>query len=308
MARAETYGATRWHALGTDIHLLTADAAALAAAERMLRGRLAELDAVASRFRPDSEVRGIAGSDGRTTTVSPLLAELLTVALDAAEETRGLLDPAVGSALVDLGYDRDFADLATAGARPVLSARRGFRWTDLRFDPHRRTLATPPGLLLDLGATAKAYAADRAAHAIAARTRTGVLVNLGGDIAVAGPVPGAGWPVGVCHEVRHPSADETVMVHGGGLATSSTSARRWRHGTASAHHIVDPATSLPAVSRWRTVTVHADTCLAANVAATTAILLDDRALRWLTGRQLAARLASHRGPVVRLAGWPAEVG
>lgn len=307
MAR-ERYGAVRWQAIGTDIHLLTADAAALPAAEGMLRDRLAELDAVASRFRPDSEVRGLAGSDGRTTTVSPLLAELLTIALDAAEETGGLLDPAVGSALVGLGYDRDFAALATPGTPQLLSARRGFRWTDLRFDPHRRTLATPPGLLLDLGATAKAYAADRAARAIASRTGTGVLVNLGGDIAVAGPTPDAGWPVGVCDDVRHPSADETVVLHGGGLATSSVSARRWRRGTASAHHIVDPATSLPAASRWRTVTVHADSCLAANVAATTAILLDDRALRWLTGRQLAARLASQRGPVVRLAGWPSEVG
>lgn len=307
MASAETPGA-RWHAIGTDIHVLTADVSALRTAERMLRRRLAELDAVASRFRADSEVRRLAASSGRTVTVTPLLAELVAVALDAAEQTGGLLDPAVGSALVDLGYDRDFAAVATDGGRPALSARRGFRWTDLRFDPQRRTLATPPGLLLDLGATAKAYAADRAAAAIAAATGTGVLVNLGGDIAVAGEAPDGGWPVGVCDDVRHPATEETVALHGGGLATSSVTARRWRRGTAVAHHIVDPATGLPAASRWRTVTVHGDTCLAANVAATTAILLDDRALAWLGGRRLAARLASRHGPVVRLAGWPTGIG
>ncbi|HEX6444091.1 MAG TPA: FAD:protein FMN transferase [Streptosporangiales bacterium] len=308
MVRAETYGTSRWHAIGTDIHVLTTDVSALPVAERLLRGQLAELDSVASRFRPDSEVRRVAAAGGRTVTLTPLLAELVGVALDAAERTGGLLDPAVGSALVDLGYDRDFAAVATDGARPAVSARRGFRWTDLRFDPRRRTLTAPPGLLLDLGATAKAYAADRAAAAIAAATGSGVLVNLGGDLAVAGEAPDGGWPVGLCDDVRNPSAGETVAVHGGGLATSSVTARRWRLGTAVAHHIVDPATGLPAVSRWRTVTVHADTCLAANVAATAAILLDDRALAWLGGRGLAARLASRHGPVVRLAGWPTGIG
>lgn len=307
MTMTEAYGTARWHAIGTDIHVLTADVSAVPVAERMLREQLAELDSVASRFRPDSEVRRLAASGGRRTTLSPLLAELLAVALEAAEETGGLLDPALGSTLVDLGYDRDFAAVVAAGARPLVSARRGFRWTDLRFDPHRRTLVTPPGLLLDLGATAKAYAADRTARSIAARTATGVLVNLGGDVAVAGDAPEGGWPVGVCHDVRHPSADETVALHSGGLATSSVTARRWRRGTGSAHHIVDPATSLPATGRWRTVSVHADTCLAANVAATAAILLDDRALAWLSHRGLAARLASHQGPVVRLAGWPTGI-
>ena len=50
-----------------------------------------------------------------------------------------------------------------------------------------------------------------------------------------------------------------VALATGGLATSSTTVRRWRAGGAELHHIVDPRTGLPAAEVWRTVTVAAGT-------------------------------------------------
>ena len=163
----------------------------------------------------------------------------------------------------------------------------------------------PAGCSLDLGATAKAAGADRAAALIAERLDVGVLVSLGGDVATAGDAPAGGWPVrtGVS-TLSATEADETIMLGGGGLATSSPGVRRWRRGGVEQHHIVDPRTGRPAATRWQAVTVAAPRCLDANTAATAAIVLGDSALRWLGGTGWPARLVDDDGTVHRLGGWP----
>ena len=103
------------------------------------------------------------------------------------------------------------------------------------------------------------------------------------------------------------SAGPKVAVATGGLATSSTTVRRWQTDEGEAHHIIDPQTSRPAVTPWRTVSVAAATCAVANVAATTAVILGESARDWLAQRQLPARCVRRDGSVVTVAGWPAEV-
>jgi thiamine biosynthesis lipoprotein len=97
-----------------------------------------------------------------------------------------------------------------------------------------------------------------------------------------------------------------VHLTGGGLATSSTTVRRWRRGNVDLHHIVDPRTGLPARTCWRTVTVGAGSCVDANAAATAAIVWGEPAPGWLAGRGLPARLVRACGSVVTVGGWPAE--
>jgi thiamine biosynthesis lipoprotein len=131
-----------------------------------------------------------------------------------------------------------------------------------------------------------------------------VLVSLGGDVAVAG-APAGGWPVLVTDD--HRGADrtgQTVGVADGGLATSSTTVRRWRAGELALHHIVDPARGTPAVEHWRTVSVAAASCVRANAAATAAIVLGAAAPGWLEGLGLAARLVRPDGRIVTTPGWP----
>jgi thiamine biosynthesis lipoprotein len=170
----------------------------------------------------------------------------------------------------------------------------------------------PAGVLLDLGATAKALAADRAAQAIGDAAGCGVLVNLGGDIAVAGNPPGEGWRVGIADDIGFDArmADvepgQVVMIRGGGLATSSPSARAWRRDGVVLHHIIVPATGQPADSCWRTVSVAAASCVGANIASTAAIIRGERAVRWLDGLGLPARLVRHDGSTVTVCGWPAD--
>ncbi len=261
------------------------------------------VDAACSRFRPESELARVNRAQGAPTSVSPTLMEALGVALGAARATDGLVDPTVGAAMIAIGYDRDIADVPVAGA--AITPVPAGAWRDVVTDPRRGTVTLPAGVQLDLGATAKAWAADMAAARAQAATPGGVLVNLGGDIAVAGEAPAGGWPVGVGDD-HAGASDTTVAVGAGGLATSSTTVRRWRRGGRAVHHIVDPATGLPAREVWRTVTVAAATCVDANVASTAAVLRGQHAPAWLADLGLPARLVAPNGRVVAVGGWPAE--
>jgi thiamine biosynthesis lipoprotein len=174
-------------------------------------------------------------------------------------------------------------------------------------DRSTRWIRIPAGVRLDLGATAKAWAADRAATA-AAMSGCGALVSLGGDIATCGPAPAGGWRIHVTDDHRSDASapGQTVSILSGGLATSSTAARRWSQDGRVMHHIIDPATGRPARSMWRTVSVAADTCTDANIATTAAFMRGESAPAWLEQVGLPARLVNHDGRVRTVGDWPAE--
>jgi thiamine biosynthesis lipoprotein len=277
----------------------------LPAAWRAVERELEAIDRSCSRFREDSELTMVNRAGGRRTAVGPLLVEALLAALRAARLTDGDVDPTIGEALVLAGYDRDFASVRSSPHR--LKAIRAPGWRVVDVDAAAGTVRVPAGVVLDLGATAKALAADRAARAAAHAAGCGVLVNLGGDLATAGQTPPGGWNVRVTHDHAAPldAPGETVLVTTGALATSSTTVRRWRRGAETIHHILDPATGEPAAGPWQTVSVAAATCVDANTAATAAIVRGEDAVDWLRQLGLPARLWRADGSVERVAGWPA---
>ena len=304
---AEPAAAADWRALGTQVRVVVTDGRCLAEARRMLEADLADVDLACSRFRADSEICALRG--GRAQQVSPLLAEAIAVALRAADLTDGDVDPTVGAAMSAIGYDRDFEDIERTGPAVPVTVTQVPGWREVRLEG--RTLTMPEGVSLDLGATAKAWAADRSAARIAGRLDCGVLVSLGGDIAVAGPPPEAGWRIRVQDVTGSPDDPPEgpyalIAIRDGGLATSSTSARRWQRGGDVLHHILDPRTGLPAEPVWRTVSVAAGTCADANAASTAAVIRGRRALGWLAQLGLPARLVDATGVVFTVAGWPDE--
>jgi FAD:protein FMN transferase len=286
-------------ALGTTAQVTLVDESHAGEAEALIRTRLAELDRAASRFRPDSELMLVQAMQGGPRRISSLLAGAVHAALAAARGTGGLVDPTVGAAIRAAGYDRDFAEVRDG--RAVGAAAPAPGWARIGFDPHRRLLDVPAGVELDLGATAKALIADRIARELQQHTGHGVLVGLGGDIAVAG----GSWDIGVAEDHASAEPDQVVRIASGGVATSSTAVRRWSAAGRPRHHIIDPATGEPAESPWRTVTVAARTCLAANTASTAAIIMGERAPAWLAEHGVAARLVANGGSVLRTGGWPA---
>ncbi len=275
----------------------------------LLAEDLQALDDACSRFRPDSELRRIEGaSAGRPVAVSPLLFDVVEVACAVAAKTAGIVDPTIGSALIELGYDRDFDDLVDDSIAGEFMGVPAPGWWQVKLDREDRTVAVPSGVHLDFGATAKAFAADRAAGRLAAALGCGVLVNLGGDVAVAGSCPTGGWAVGIAPHCTTPldSVDQVVAVQVGGLATSGTTTRAWVHHGRGVHHIIDPWTGEPASPVWSLVSTTAPTCVEANAWSTAAVVWGNDAVGVLTDAGIPARLVDAVGRVTYLGHWPED--
>jgi thiamine biosynthesis lipoprotein ApbE len=295
-----------FNAMGTDHTVIVDEAEALPAAMAVVRRQFEEIDETCSRFRDDSELSHLNARSGcGDIPLSPVLEEAIVAAFDSAVMTGGLVDLTVGRCVVEVGYSVTFRELPADGPPLELNVRQVVGWRALGYDPVAHTLSLPAGVGIDLGASGKAWAADRAAAAVASSLGVSVLVNCGGDIAVRGLAPPGGWPVRVAVDV---DADEwqDVVIFDGGLATSGTTSRRWRRGGVELHHIIDPATGLPAQTPWAMVSVAAATCVEANAAATAALILGDRAPAWLDDLKLPARLVDKRGGVRFAGGWCAS--
>jgi thiamine biosynthesis lipoprotein len=304
----------QWTALGTSVVLRVTDHHALQHARAVVEEDLARVDRACSRFRSDSDLSRVNANPGRLIPVDGLLLEAIDVGLRAARLTDGDVDPALGAALVLAGYDRDWDLIARGDRSPADTVPKAVHahvqagWRTIEVDREMTMVRVPSGVQLDLGATAKAWAADRAARAVHAATGSGVLVSLGGDIATAGAAPEHGWPVHVTddHRAGPQAKGQTITIRAGGIATSSTTVRRWTRDEAAMHHILDPRTGAPTQGAWRTVSVAAADCTDANIASTAAIVRGRGALAWLQERGLPARLVARDGRVTRVAGWPEQ--
>lgn len=282
------------------MQIVVTDPGALETARTEVDAELDAVEAAASRFRPDSEVIALARAGGRPTEVSAVLANLLDAALTAADQTDGDVDPAVGAASIELAGDASVARSGVGGPRLPPPATPP-HWSAVSIEGC--VVTVPSGVVLDLGATAKALAADQSAERVHRATGSGVLINLGGDVATAGPAPDDGWQV----LIRDADGDPESVVAlpaGAALATSSTIRRRWRHDDHWVHHILDPRTGHSADPVWRTVSVAATTCYAANTVSTASVVRGWRALEWISHLGMAARLVDRDRGVHTVGTWP----
>ncbi len=296
-------------ALGSTAVVAVTQPTRLDEAKAMLAAELCAVDLACSRFRSDSELARVNARAGGLIPISKLVAEALRVALDAARTSDGLVDPTLGAHLRGAGYDRTFTLVRERETwRFQAVPPRLQSWREVELDDAQLTVRLPAGLELDLGATAKAWAADRAAGRIAALIDGGALVALGGDVAVAGPAPDGGWAVRIAADHAAPLASPgpVVAISHGGLATSGTAVRRWRTDIGEAHHILDPRSGRPAGAVWSHVSVAAATCADANTASTAGVILGEAAPAWLAARGLPGRAVRRDGSVVLVGAWPEQ--
>ena len=279
-----------------------------AAARTIVQSHVDDVDRAASRFRADSEVR-LWPDDGLPHPASATLGFLIDGALAAARLTDGDVDPTLAPAMDAIGYDADIAQIQlTSGGTDVVPRidrlpSGGGAWLSIRRTEGQLTL--PRSTRLDLGATAKAITADRAASDVAEQLGCDVLVELGGDISTAG-LGDEGWEV-LVQDLPSEPAQQVHLAARSGLATSSTLRRRWMRGGRPMHHILDPRSALPVEPTWRTVSVAAHDCLTANAYSTAAIVRGTRAETWLSELGVSARLIGERGRVVTTGFWPEDV-
>ncbi|HWD69717.1 MAG TPA: FAD:protein FMN transferase [Solirubrobacteraceae bacterium] len=299
-APAEALGRAEFAIWGGHAVVAVTDQSGLSAALAHVKRTVAAFDLACSSFREDSELALLNQSPGEDVVVSRLLFDAVREAIRAARLTDGAVDPTVGQALVALHINPPLSDQPVR-IEPVPG------YAVVKLDEPNSSIRLPAGAQLDLGAMAKALAADVAASAARTAAGCGVLVGLCGDIAVAGEAPAGGWQIRVTDDHRNGDAPgQTVAIQAGGLTTSSVTVRRSADGPDAVHHLVNPGTGRPVDGPWRTVSVTAGCCADANTASTAAIVLGEQAPEWLEHNSLPARLVAHDGTVSYAAGWPAE--
>ncbi|MFZ1062992.1 MAG: FAD:protein FMN transferase [Acidimicrobiales bacterium] len=261
------------------------------------------VDASCNRFRRDSELSRLNEGHGHAVTVSETFARCLGAALESARLTDDLCDPTVLDALVSLGYDRDYDELVGATVM-VQDSRPAPGIGAISFDPDERRVLLKDGCLLDLGASAKALAADLVADELA--EYGGVVVEIGGDVALRGSGPDGPWVIGVADRLELRGDEPRVSQRGGGIATSSTTTRTWFAKGSTYNHIIDPRTGSCASGPYATATVSASSCVIANAFATAALLWGEEAGYHVAQAGWSARLVRHDGRVELVGGWPQE--
>lgn len=260
-----------------------------------------EWEQALSRFRPDSELSRLNARGGQAVPVSPTLFAAVGAALEAAHRSQGLVSPTLLPYVEQAGYDRSFERLPAGETAPTMAREAPptmDAWQAIRLDEARRTVHLPAGTRLDLGGSAKGWAAQQALERLQALGPA--LVDAGGDIAVSGPqADGRPWPVAVADPLQAQENLGLLMLEKCGVATSGIDYRRWLSGGAWKHHIIDPRTGQPADTDLMSVTVVAGDVLQAETAAKQAMILGSRVAReWLEGRpDLTGILALQDGQV-----------
>ncbi|WP_405056297.1 FAD:protein FMN transferase [Kribbella sp. NBC_01505] len=288
-----------WSAWSCTVRLTVDDPAVLGAACGELKALMDRVDKAASRFRPDSELSIVNQRGGAMVPVSRLLVDLVDVSLMAASISGGAVDPTVGAAVIAAGYDDDIETVRRRLVQPAAASARVAGWQQVQLNRKLALLGVPEDAALDLGATAKAWTADRAALVLSKRYGCAVLVEIGGDLCAAGQ-PTEPWVVTVAERAGEPGV--LVTLAHGGLTTSTRTARSWETG----HHIIDPRTGRPAEGPWRTASVWAQTAVRANTFSTALIATGEAAVGRLTLAGHPARMVANDGEVTEVAGWPAS--
>lgn len=292
---------TSFRAMGTDVQVVMPSDVAMTVTDRV-RTLFSTWEASLTRFDDDSDLCRMNRSAGSRFAASPLLFGVMQSALRAARATRGLYDPSMGNHIAALGYDRSFELLGRDNGTGRAEGPGG-GWRRIILDPASRLITIPHGCAIDLGGIAKGMAVDAAIGTLRNAGLGTALVAAGGDLRVLGRPPAhPHW--GIELEER---GHRVVALRGGALATSSTTRRRWMSGGEKRHHLLDPATGLPADRGARAVTVAARTCAQAEVAAKAALVAGP-----LEGADLLRRLGlpalvqPDDGPPIAVGEWPED--
>ncbi len=150
------------------------------------------------------------------------------------------------------------------------------------------TLAiTDPHTILDLGGVAKGYIADELADLFIAHGVGRFVINLGGNVVVRGGRPadasarppvaaGSPWRIGIINPLDPAHNRAIVDMADGSVVTSGIHERRFTKGGVTYHHILDPATGMPAKTDLTSATIIAPRSMDCDGYSTTALMLGAR--------------------------------
>jgi FAD:protein FMN transferase len=220
--------------------------------------RVAELDAIMSDYKKDSELMKLCGAfateTGEPVKVSNDLFLVLRKAEELSKKSDGAFDVTVGPVVQLWRLARRTQELPDPKEFAAARAKIGYR--KVKLDAARKTVRlTTPGMQLDLGGIAKGYAADEALKLL--REKFGIkqaLVAAAGDIACGDPPPGKdGWVVDIA-PIAKGQKPRTLKLANAAVSTSGDLEQFVEIGGVRYSHVLDPKTGLGLTGR-RSVTV-----------------------------------------------------
>lgn len=263
-------------AFGTTWHLVWTGPAA-ETVERDVAAVLERIDQRMSSWRPDSELSEVRRSEGAT-VVSEETAAVIEQALSLSVATDGAFDPTVEPLMAVWGF-RGERRTATPSDEDVARAKAqvGFERVEV-FRHGGVPLVNAGGTALDLSAIAKGYAVDQVSWTLSRLGAANHLVEIGGEVRVAGSGPSGLWSLSV--DAPDPSkgpgeASSTLLALTNAAVASSGDYRSAYvvDGTKVAH-TMDPRTGRPVRSSVLATTVVAPDCATADGWATALMVLD----------------------------------
>jgi len=221
---------------------------AILAAEDKIR----EMEELWSVTDKNSDVYAVNHSSGQTVTVDWKTAELLSYALDMAEETNGALEPTIYPVLTAWGFTTGENRVPAETELAELLEKVGYDKVELNNDQ----IQMEPGGMIDLGAVGKGYAGDEAAQILRERGITAALLDIGGNIQAIGTKPdGSDWRVGL----KDPFSGGVlgiIQVSDVAVVTSGNYERFFIGEDGKVYgHIIDPATGHPVENGIASVSV-----------------------------------------------------
>jgi thiamine biosynthesis lipoprotein len=221
---------------------------------KRMSDEIKHIEYIANRFDEESEISKINSlNTGERVMVNKDLIDILKISKELTMKTDGAFDPTY---MTEIKY----------GGKPVSGKRERDDWSNLSINEDTMTIAKLGDVLIDLGAIAKGYAADRALKSVEGLIKGG-MVEIGGDISTYGEKPdGSPWVI----EIPEEFGDFRIVIEGGGgVATSSS-----RHGNLKEgeFHIVDPKTGKPIVNINQSLVVSSDATMS-DAFATSLIVL-----------------------------------
>ncbi|MEW6048778.1 MAG: FAD:protein FMN transferase [Bacillota bacterium] len=276
-------------AMGSFVRITAAGPGADRAAAAALQ-ELDRLDSLLDRFYPGSAVAAVNAQAGRARVPVPQeVAQLVELALKIAERTGGAFDPTVGPLVDAWGFGSEFE--RRRPARPpeqaaIERARRLVNYRDVkveRRDGEAWVGLARPGMVLDLGAIAQGYGAERAAAVLRAHGVKSALVDVGGEIVAIGTRPsgpqganrtaGSGpWRVGVRHPRFQDRLVATVLLEDRAAATSGDYERCFEYQGSRFGHVIHPFTGWPARGLVSVTVIHRSATVADALATAVMVL------------------------------------
>jgi thiamine biosynthesis lipoprotein len=225
-----------------------------------------KVEQACSRFSLDSELMVACRQIGTPVLVSPFVFEPLKFALEIAEWTDGLFDPTVGKTMEEYGFNRHYL---TRQSIQSLSAD-AVNYRDIVLNEQDRTLNLLKPLVIDLGAVAKGFAIDLAAHEL--KEFDGFLINAGGDLFAGGTDEnGNSWRIGIQHPEQKDQIIDTIEISNEAICTSGSYERK-SSKKADIHHLINPKTK-QSPNDWISCSVIAPFAMMADAISTTSFLL-----------------------------------